>query len=96
MLGFIWFCLDGTRALVESTTRARYLRLSAGLERPGELGLQRGDPPSQRLAFDLRVGDLRVAGEAAEQMAVAAVEISSGLMAAIERREATRAASLCT
>ncbi len=36
-----------------------------------ELVLQHGDPPPQRLALDLRISDLGVAGEAAEQVALA-------------------------
>src|SRR6516164_9867958 len=64
---------------------------SAGLERLRELGLQHGDPRSQRLAFDLRVSDLRVAREAAEQMALVVVEIGSGLMAAIEEKRVAAA-----
>ena len=48
----------------------------------------------KRLAFDLRIGDLGVAGEAAEEMALARVEIGSDLVAAVEdeRIAATRIA----
>ena len=38
----------------------------------------------QRLALDLGIGDLSVVGEAAQEMMLAAVEIGSSLMAAIE------------
>ena len=63
-------CADGGRSL------------SARLQRLRELSFQHREPPLERLALDLRIGDLGVLGEAAEQMALGAVEIGSGLMAA--------------
>ena len=66
-------------------------RASTRLERLRELILQHRDPPPQRLAFDLRISDLGLAGEVAEQVALAAVKIGSDLMAAIEDKRVAAA-----
>jgi len=59
-----------------------------------DLLLENLDSLAQHLAFNLPIGDLSVAGEAAQEVALGAVEVGAGFVAALEddREAATRIA----
>src|SRR5208337_2362261 len=89
-LDALWVGIDSTKVGWVPAELHPALRDSATSRGSRDLAFEVKNPLLELLAFDMRIRDLRIASEAAEQFALLVVQVGSGLVAAIEGdREAT-------